>query len=175
MRFRSQLSGLIGLLLLLGACSSGGDAPSQATGNTNQGTSGQGSNPVSATFERIALSGPALDGSFCWVSGTQSQQMADESRSRPKRSGCFESTVPSIRAILRPRPRSLRLPSAKSYSGRVWVEDCVVSCGEYSARLKCHCNTRCGSGPCIDPGAETGFEPWLEPWPLVPWLVLPVV
>ena len=48
MRFRSQLSGLIGLLLLLGACSSGGDAPSQATGNTNQGTSGQGSNPVSA-------------------------------------------------------------------------------------------------------------------------------
>ena len=48
MRFRSQLSGLIGLLLLLGACSSGGDAPSQATGNTSQGTSGQGSNPVSA-------------------------------------------------------------------------------------------------------------------------------
>ncbi|MBM3371312.1 MAG: hypothetical protein FJY46_11315, partial [Betaproteobacteria bacterium] len=52
MRFRSQLSGLIGLLLLLGACSSGGDAPSQTTGNTNQGTSGQGSsqgsNPVSA-------------------------------------------------------------------------------------------------------------------------------
>lgn len=48
MRFRSQLSGLIGLLLLLGACSSGGDAPSQATGNTNQGTSGQGSSPVSA-------------------------------------------------------------------------------------------------------------------------------
>jgi len=49
MRFRSQLSGLIGLLLLLGACSSGGDAPSQTTGNTHQGTSGQGSNPVSAS------------------------------------------------------------------------------------------------------------------------------
>jgi len=49
MRFRSQLSGLIGLLLLLGACSSGGDAPSQTTGNTHQGTSGQGSNLVSAS------------------------------------------------------------------------------------------------------------------------------